>query len=209
MRTKSYHLLGVGFAGLLFVCAWPATGWGEELSEEERAAGFVSLFNGQDFTGWRFGDESPPKELPANWKVEEEVIKVTGGGQPHLASAREYGNFELRLEWRGVNEKYNSGLFLRSGKKVGSNQINLAQKSEGAFLGGKVQGAKTVGDLQKPAGEWNEWRIVATGDRLTLWCNGTQAWEATSLTPAQGYLGLQAEGAPMEFRNIRIRELKE
>ena len=114
MRTKSSHLLGVGFAVLLLVCAWPTGGRGEELSEEERAAGFVSLFNRQDFTGWRFGDESPPKEVPANWKVEEGVIKVTGGGQPHLASAREYGNFELRLEWRGVKKRYNSGLFLRS-----------------------------------------------------------------------------------------------
>ena len=83
----------------------------------------------------------------------------------------------------------------------------MAHKSEGAFLGGKVQGAKSVGDLQKPAGDWNAWRIVATGERLTLWCNGTLAWEATGLTPAQGYLGLQAEGAAMEFRNVRIREI--
>jgi len=193
----------------VIVCVCPARGQAQDLNEEERAAGFDSLFNGQDFTGWRFGDESPPKVLPANWKIEEGVIKVSGGGQPHLASAREYGNFELRLAWRGLKEKYNSGLFLRSGKKVGSNQINLAHKGEGAFLGGKVQGAKAVGDLQKPAGEWNEWRILAVGDRLTLWCNGKLAWEATGLTPEKGYLGLQAEGAAMEFRNIRIRDIKD
>lgn len=182
---------------------------GPQLTDDEKAAGFVALFNGQDFTGWRFGDESPPKELPTNWKVEEGVIKVTGGGKPHLASAQEYGNFELRLEWRGLKEKYNSGLFIRSGKSVGSNQINLAHKSEGALLGGKVQGTKPVGELQKPPGEWNEWRIVAVGDKLALWCNGKLAWEAMSLTPEKGYLGLQAEGAAMEFRNIRLREIKQ
>lgn len=184
------------------------TACGEELSQSEKDAGFVSLFNGQDFTGWRFGDESPPKELPTNWKVEDGVIKVAGGGKPHLASAHEYGNFELRLQWRGPKAGYNSGLFVRSGKNVGANQINLAHKSEGAFLGGKVQGAKAVGSLQKPAGEWNEWRIVAVGEKITFWCNDTPAWEGTGFVPAKGYLGLQAEGAAMEFRNIRIREIK-
>ena len=209
MGTISNTWIAIVLGGLLLVGIWPATGQAQELTDEEKAAGFVSLFNGQDFTFWRFGDESPPKEVPANWKVEEGVIKVTGGGKPYLASAAEYGNFELRLAWRGLKEKYNSGLFVRSGKNVGSNQINLAHKGEGAFLGGKVQGAKAVGDLQKPAGQWNEWRIVASGERLTLWCNGTLAWEATGLTPQKGDLGLQAEGAAMEFRNIRIRELKE
>jgi hypothetical protein len=68
------------------------------LSQEEKDAGFVPLFNGTDLTGWRFGDESPPVELPDNWKVEGGVIRVTGGGSPHLASAKEFGNFELRLE---------------------------------------------------------------------------------------------------------------
>jgi 3-keto-disaccharide hydrolase len=209
MGTISNTWIAIVLGGLLLVVFWPATGQAQELTDEEKAAGFVSLFNGQDFTFWRFGDESPPKEVPANWKVEEGVIKVTGGGKPYLASAAEYGNFELRLAWRGLKEKYNSGLFVRSGKNVGSNQINLAHKGEGAFLGGKVQGATAVGDLQKLAGQWNEWRMVASGERLTLWCNGTLAWEATGLTPQKGYLGLQAEGAAMEFRNIRIREIKE
>jgi hypothetical protein len=51
--------------------------------------------------------------------------------------------------------------------------------------------------------------LVARGDRLTLWCNGKKAWEATGLRPAKGYLGLQAEGAPVEFRNLRVREVKD
>lgn len=181
----------------------------EGVSAEEKAEGFVAMFNGQDLTGWRFdAGPSPPVELPANWKVEEGLIKVTGGGKPHLASAADYGDFEMRFEWRGMRDKYNSGFFLRSGKQVGANQINLAKGSEGAFIGGKVQGAKAVPDLQKAPGEWNEWRVRVVGDKLTFWCNGKLAWEATGLTPARGYIGLQAEGAPLEFRNLRIREIK-
>ena len=178
------------------------------LSDEERAEGFVSLFNGKDFSGWRFGEEVNPASLPENWKVEDGVIKVTGGGKPHLASEKQYGDFDFRFQWRGTREKYNSGLFLRSGRNVGANQINLAKGNEGNFLGGKLTGAKAVPELQKPSLEWNEWRVVAEGDKLTFWCNGQLAWEAAGFKPEQGYLGLQAEGAPLEFRNLRIRELK-
>lgn len=191
-------------------CSCSAVGADEgELSAEERDAGFVSMFNGRDFTGWRLGGkESPPKQLPANWKVEDGVIKLSGGGSPHLASAQSYGDFEMRFEWRGVKDKYNSGFFIRSGENVGANQINLAYRHEGAFLGGKLTGAKEVPDLQKPAGEWNEWRVLVVGEKVTFWCNGQLAWEATGIKPAEGYIGLQAEGAALEFRKLRIRVVK-
>ncbi len=202
-------LLSLGCLCLIASAGLSVAARSEELSVAEKDAGFVSLFNGTDFAGWRFGDESPPKELPTNWKVEDGVIKVSGGGKPHLASAKEFGDFELRLQGRGLKTGYNSGLFVRSGKSVGANQINLAHKSEGAFLGGKVQGAKAVGPLQNPVGEWNAWRILAVGEKLSFWCNDTLAWEGTGFVPAKGYIGLQAEGAAMEFRNIRLREIKE
>jgi hypothetical protein len=195
---------------LVLICLLTRVIRAEGLSDEEKAAGFELLFNGSDLTGWRFtgSDESPPKTLPENWRVEEGVIKVTGGGKPHLATAEKFADFELRLEWRGMKDKYNSGLFIRSKPELGSNQLNLAKGSEGAFIGGKALGAKPVGDLQKPPGEWNEWRIVAAGEKLTFYCNGQLAWEATGLKPAEGHIGLQAEGAPLEFRNIRLRSLK-
>ncbi|HEX5104693.1 MAG TPA: DUF1080 domain-containing protein [Pirellulaceae bacterium] len=204
-RTTRYIV-----ALLLGVSLNPAALAAGELSEEEKAAGFVPLFNGTDLTGWRFtgSDESPPKVLPENWKVEEGVIKVTGGGKPHLATAEKFADFELRLEWRGMRDKYNSGLFIRSKPDLGANQLNLARGSEGAFINGKVEGARPAGDLQKAPGEWNEWRIVAVGEKLTFYCNGQLAWEATGFKPAEGHIGLQAEGAPLEFRNIRLRKIE-
>jgi hypothetical protein len=170
--------------------------------------GFKPLFNGKDFTGWRFsgGKHDGAKEAP-NWKVKDGLIQLSGGGDPHLATQREYADFELRFEWRAHRDKYNSGLFIRSGQKVNANQINLAKGAEGGFIGGKVKGAKPVPDLQKPAGEWNEWRVLVQGDKVTFWCNGKRAWEATGLKPAKGYIGLQAEGAAIDFRKLRIREI--
>jgi hypothetical protein len=197
-------------AGAL-ACAFAAAGRADEgLSPEEKAAGFQSLFNGKDFTGWRFsgGKEDGATEAP-NWKVKDGVIQLSGGSQPHLATDREYADFELRLEWRALRSPYNSGVYIRSGQKVGANQINLAKGDEGHFIGGKADGSKKVPELQKPAGEWNDWRILVKGDKVSFWCNGKLAWEATGLKPAKGYIGLQAEGAPIEFRNLRLREIKD
>jgi hypothetical protein len=182
----------------------------DTVSPREKAEGFKSLFNGKDFTGWRFsgGKQDGAREAP-NWKVMDGVLQLSGGNAPHLATDREYADFELRLEWRALREKYNSGLYIRSGQKVGANQINLAKGGEGGFVGGKVNGAKAVPELQKPAGQWNEWRVLVQGDKVTFWCNGKKAWEATGLKPSKGYIGLQAEGAPIEFRNLRLREIAE
>ena len=62
--------------------------------------------------------------------------------------------------------------------------------------------------LQKGFGEWNEWRVLVKGGSVTLWCNSKLAWEATGLLPERGHIGLQAEGVPMEFRNLQLREIK-
>lgn len=199
-RTLSLLLITVIFSSTIF---------GQEISEEERAAGFVSLFNGKDFVGWSFdGMTSPPQTVPANWSVENGVILLSGGGAPNLSSAKSYQDFEMKFEWRASKPKYNSGFYIRSGKKVGANQINLAAGAEGKFLGNSLEGNKAVPELQKPAGEWNEWRVLVVGNKVSFFCNGKPAWEATGIKPAEGHVGLQAEGARMEFRNLRIREIK-
>jgi hypothetical protein len=188
---------------LLLVPAAPA----QKLSETEVKEGFVSLFNGKDFTGWRFGPTAAlPEKLPDNWKVEDGLIKLGGGGSPHLASQWDYEDFDVRLEWRAQKKGYNSGFYVRSGRAVNVNQINLAEKDCGHLMISGT-GGKAVPDLQKPAGEWNEWRALAVGPKLTFWCNGQMAWEVTDFKPGRGYLGLQAEGAAIDFRNIRIKEI--
>ena len=201
-------LLGLSLAVLGLMMIEPMSR-ADDLAAKEKDEGFVALFNGKDFTGWRFAGakSQSPADAP-NWKVEEGVIHLTGGGKPHLATEKEYGDFELRLEWRALKAKYNSGVYIRSGKDVGTNQINLAHGAEGGFIGGKISGAKTVPDLQKAPGEWNEWRVLAQGDKVTFTCNGKLAWEGTGFKSARGHIGLQAEGAAMEFRNLRIREVK-
>jgi hypothetical protein len=193
---------------MLMAIAFPSVLLAQGLSDQERAEGFVSMFNGQDFSGWQFsGGGYGLPELPANWKVEDGLIKLSGGGNPHLGSQWDYEDFDMRFEWRAPQDRYNSGFFIRSNRKVGNNQINLAKGGEGRFFGGKMTGGPAVPDLQKPAGEWNEWRVLVVGDKVSFFCNGKQAWEGTEFASPRGHIGLQAEGAALEFRNLRIKEL--
>jgi len=81
--------------------------FGEELTNEVKDAGFVSMFNGVDFDGWRFTGKDSGK-APDNWKVEDGVIKLSGGGNPHLGTAREYADFEMRFQKYKICSSFSS-----------------------------------------------------------------------------------------------------
>ncbi len=61
--------------------------------------------------------------------------------------------------------------------------------------------------LVRPAGEWNHYRVHAADGAVTLWVNGEEVNGGSACFPASGYLALEAEGARVEFRNLRLREL--
>lgn len=61
--------------------------------------------------------------------------------------------------------------------------------------------------LTKPAGEWNHYRIVARDGEVVLWVNGEQVSRATDCKPQVGHLVLESEGAPVDFRGMRLRQL--
>ncbi len=168
-------------------------------------AGFVPMFNGKDFSGWQFDQKwALPDPRPENWSVADGVIRLSGGGRPHLGSQWDYEDFDMRFQWRALREKYNSGFYIRSNRKVGNNQINLAKGAEGRFFGGKMTGGKAVPELQKPAMEWNDWRVRIEGDQGRFWGNGKLAWEGTEVASKTGHIGLQAERAPLECRRFPI-----
>jgi hypothetical protein len=62
-------------------------------------------------------------------------------------------------------------------------------------------------DGNKEPGEWNHYRIVANNGSLRLHVNGREVSGGDEANYRKGYLGLESEGAPIEFRNIRIKEL--
>ncbi len=61
--------------------------------------------------------------------------------------------------------------------------------------------------LVRPAGEWNHYYIRAINGEVRLWVNGEEVNGGSECAPATGYLALEAEGARVEYRNLRLREL--
>src|SRR5947208_1112728 len=102
--TKTNLLLAIASLAVLAV----NTSLAQELSDAERREGFRSMFNGRDLSGWRFSESSNlPEKIPEIWKVEEGVIKLSGGGGPNLGSQWDYEDFEMCFEWRAMRDKYN------------------------------------------------------------------------------------------------------
>ncbi|MBL9214769.1 MAG: DUF1080 domain-containing protein [Opitutaceae bacterium] len=62
---------------------------------------------------------------------------------------------------------------------------------------------------EKPLGEWNRYEITCRGDQVTVVVNGVTQNTATSVSVSEGHICLQSEGAPIEFRNVKLAPLPE
>ena len=161
---------------------------------------WTSLFNGKDLAGWQVMNDGV-------FTVTNDVLRIERG-MGWLRTEKEFTDFVLEAECRGLETNYNSGFFVRSGQAGkpfpdGGLQVNLKQSALGALVRGKdvVLQSKTP---PQPAGEWMKFRIEARGRSLKLSVNGGNVWEFTELEPASGHVGIQAEGRRMEFRNVRL-----
>jgi hypothetical protein len=190
MKIKGCLILLSTLLGLSTVIANPTTG-------------ALSLFNGTNLEGW-------VQMNGGRFTATNGVIHLEGG-QGWLRTEKEYGDFILTAEWRGMKTNYNSGVFIRApvaGQPWASDiwQINTKQTGIGELLAGS---AKIIHSTTRPVSpsEWVKFRIEARGTNLTLSVNEHRVWEFHALKPATGYIGLQAEGKPFEFRNLQILDL--
>ncbi len=174
--------------------------------------GFTSLFNGKDLTGWHI-------ENKGKFSVKDGVIFLDKGSG-WLRSDKEYQDFELRMDFRFLNKGADSGIFIRASKE-GKNwpaknyQVQtMDNDSIGALFAAGLKGVKVKRDVpktrqvRKKTGEWQSYVITAQGDRFEIKLNGETITTGTGLVVQAGHIGLQGEGGQLEFKNIRIKELK-
>jgi hypothetical protein len=159
------------------------------------------VFNGTNLDGW-------VKVNDGSFTATNGVLHVEGG-KGWLRTERDFGDFVLDAEWRGLETNYNSGFFIRApldGKPWATNvwQINTKQSAIGELLQGS---AKIVKSVVPPvvAGEWVKFHAEARGTNLTLDVDGKRAWEFHALEPARGFIGIQAEGKSFDFRNVSVQ----
>ncbi len=234
-----------GFSLCLFAAVATAADPPEGAASPEASAppeGFGALFNGKDLAGWvgmtRDMDPKkframPPKEqdalLAKNW---EEVLKhwsvengeiVNDGNGPYLSTGRDYGDFELHIEYKTV-PKADSGIYLRGVPQVqiwdstpqgGKGSIG-AEKGSGGLFNNKTHAKDPLVLADKPFGEWNAFRIRMIGDTVSVWLNDKLVVDETtmenyfdreSLIYPLGPIELQTHGGEIRFRNVFIKEI--
>ncbi len=180
----------------------------------------TELFNGKDLTGWVCVLDSE-SDVPADevFGVENGNIRIEGNPFGYMRTENQYGDYKLHVEWRWIGEGTNSGIFQRvqAGDKVWPNAIEcqLCAGKAGDFVmlgGAKIAEVECAGefpvkdrngDFEKPEGEWNEAEIVCVGNRITVYINGKLQNECTT-EKSEGFIALQSEGGPVEFRNVYI-----
>jgi hypothetical protein len=191
--------------------------------------GFAPLFNGRDLGGWKGLVESPPKRakmspeelakaqaaadeaMRGHWKVEDGILVFDGKGQS-LCTARDYGDFELLVDWK-IPPGGDSGIYLRGSPQV---QIWDHEVGSGGLYNNQKNPSKPLVKADHPPGEWNRFRILMTGDRVTVHLNGKLVvndvvmenyWERDKPIYPSGQIELQNHGATLLFRNIFLREI--
>src|SRR5271165_2094762 len=210
----------------LVVCALAAAPAADKPPE-----GFVPLFNGKDLTGWKVLNGKMDV-----WGADKDILYVDGRGGGWLMTEKEYGDFEVVLEFK-MPKMGNSGVALRAplmgdpayqGMEIqlldDENYKGLKPTQYTGSIYDVVAPSKRV---TKPAGEWQKIHITAKGQQITVELNGTKIVDANlddykdrakadpdkklaahpGLARTSGHLGLQSHDGRVEFRNLFVKPL--
>jgi len=173
----------------------------------------ITLFDGKDFTGWRFSD---PRRA-SSWTIEDGTL-VSNGNGPEIITTSKFEDFKLHVEFN-CGPKSNSGVYLRGRYEV---QIETDSEAEPPNRHmGAVYGflAPTPEQPRKP-GEWQSYDITLVGRTVTVVQNGQTiidhqeipgitggALDSHEGLPGPIYLQGSEEGR-VAFRNVVITPAK-
>ena len=206
-----------------------------QLTEEEKVAGWKLLFDGKSPEGWRsFKKQSFPSK---GWLVEDGWLHCLGQSGGDIITDGEFDDFELTWEWKQAPAG-NSGLkyFITEtrGSAIGHEyqMIDEEREPDAKQANGKrVSGSfydvlKPISTATKPAGETNQSRVVIQGNHVEHWLNGAKVLEyecgseALKMAVAnskfkntsgfgnkiKGHILLQDHHSEVWFCNLKIRE---
>ncbi|MEO7600362.1 MAG: DUF1080 domain-containing protein [Opitutus sp.] len=204
--------------------------------------GFTALYNGRDLSGWRGGDTYDHRKwlaLPAaerakteeewttdmkkHWRAEGDELVNDGAGK-YATTIKDYGDIELLVDYKTV-PLADSGIYLR-----GCPQVQIwdttekkkfeigADKGSGALWNNSpgAPGKDPLVKADKAFGEWNHFRIVMVGARVSVWLNEKLVVDHALLEnyydrampiPAHGPIQLQTHDGEIRWRNVFVREI--
>jgi len=191
---------------------------------------WVNLYNGKDLTGWH--TEGSGAKISA-WQPEGDTLSCKGKSIGYLSTDKEYGDFELKLEYKSPKGA-NSGVGIRTppGKWPSTDgmEIQILDDQDPNFkdanpntLNGAIYSfVQPKEHPAKRAGAWNSMRILCKGPDIDIWINNVEVIHENldlheekgkgnlplAKRPRSGLIGLQCHYDPIDFRRIEVRELK-
>lgn len=164
------------------------------------------------------------ENIAQHWKVVDGIIHNDGHGL-FLTTEKNYSDFELRLEFK-LDPKADSGVYLRGIPQVqlwdtteaGGSWKHGAKKGSGGLWNNPkgTAGREPLVHADKAIGEWNKMTIKLVGEKVTIHLNDKLIVDDAKLfnyfdkkggLPKAGPIQLQTHGAPVQWRNIFVKEL--
>lgn len=169
-----------------------------------------SIFNGKDLTGWKAPDPNP------FWTVKDGVLVGANDEKlkaSMLYSEKSYGDCIVEAECRFTGE-IDSGIMLRKPEiqvQIGVSRSLKKDMTCSVYAKGKYPGQAKDVDKHFKKDDWNTIRIMARGEKYTVWLNGQEVLQYEDKSfPNPGPIGLQIHGGlkmQVEFRNIKAKAL--
>ncbi len=210
------------------------------LSEMPTGDGFVSMYNGKNLDGWKglvadpikrskmdaktlaTAQEKADAEAVESWKVLPNGDLFFANKGNNLASVKKYGDMEMYVDWKIIDDKKqegDAGIYLRGTPQVqiwDNARVKVgAQVGSGGLYNNKIHPSKPLVVADNKLDEWNTFRIIMKGDRVTVYLNGVLVtdnvilenfWDRSMPIFAEEQIELQAHGSPVAYRDIYIRE---
>lgn len=201
-----------------------------------QGAGFVSIFNGKDLTGWKGLVADPIKRakmdaktlakeqqkandiMREGWSVKDGLLVFNGHGN-NLCTEKKYGDFEMYVDWK-ITKDGDAGIYLRGTPQVqiwDTSRVDVgAQVGSGGLYNNEKNESKPLVLADNAIGDWNTFHIKMVGDLVTVYLNGKLVvngiplenyWDRNLPIFSEEQIELQAHGTYVAYRDIYVKEI--
>jgi hypothetical protein len=198
----------LGFGGSAGRWARPWTGRRSEEGESSCTARRCAGAGLQSAALFHPDGAGPLAAGASHWEVVDGVLSPCGDTAGYLISKENYKDLVLTVDFR-TGEDTNSGVFVRSlGSSLGY-EVQIWKAQPAGYNTGSIVGAgKTDREYKFIPDQWNHYEITADGDHLVVVLNGTKTLDIHDSQFSDGAIRLQYQKFPIEFKNIKMREIK-
>lgn len=177
---------------------------------------------------WTFITKDGEQPIDPTWKLKDGILSTTGTPIGYIRTKDTFKNYTLSFEWRwqAGTENNNSGVLVHVSTPVATSGVwpksfesqlqqdnagdiwciaeTLETKGENPKMGRRW--IRIADPKENPLGEWNTMTVTCKETTIDIRVDGTLVNQGTKLSTTQGAIAFQAEGAPIEFRNILVTE---